>query len=266
MLQDDDAAVVIEPERVVKAEAEVVVNLETEKKRRRLTARVWKFFDLCKIGTTEYAMCKLEKHEDGTTKPCKHRISYKLGNTSGMNYHMKSAHKSEWNENENDEINDVERNEVNANDVPGIVNRENADIRRFLNPARSVALSEIQKSKIDDLLMLFIVMMIMMMLLMMMMMMMMMMMIQEFPLIGAIAQKILGIPSTSAEVERIFSMLGIIINKRRNRLSPELAETLVFLKKNITLLRMSGPAYAAQFESVEELYDIYEEEYRSDNE
>ena len=40
MLQDDDAAVVIEPERVVKAEAEVVVKLETEKNRRRLTARV----------------------------------------------------------------------------------------------------------------------------------------------------------------------------------------------------------------------------------
>ncbi|XP_065109329.1 zinc finger BED domain-containing protein 4-like [Paramisgurnus dabryanus] len=55
----------------------------------------------------------------------------------------------------------------------------------------------------------------------------------RFPCLAATATKFLSAPSTSVESERLFSSASIIIDERRNSLSAEKAEMLIFLKKNL---------------------------------
>ena len=52
------------------------------------------------------------------------------------------------------------------------------------------------------------------------------------PDLQKLAKRILCIPATSTPSERVFSTMGIIISKLRNRLSPSTAEAILFLKKN----------------------------------
>lgn len=55
----------------------------------------------------------------------------------------------------------------------------------------------------------------------------------QFPVLARVARKVLCIPPTSAESERLFSACGDIVNEKRSRLSPENADILVFIDKNI---------------------------------
>lgn len=53
-----------------------------------------------------------------------------------------------------------------------------------------------------------------------------------YPNIAQIAKIYLSAPPTSVPCERIFSIAGDIITEERNRLSPEKAEKLLFIKQN----------------------------------
>lgn len=55
----------------------------------------------------------------------------------------------------------------------------------------------------------------------------------RFPLLAAVAVKFLSAPSTSVESERLFSTASNIVDEKRNRLTAERAEMLIFLKKNL---------------------------------
>lgn len=55
----------------------------------------------------------------------------------------------------------------------------------------------------------------------------------RFPLLAAVAVKFLSAPSTSVDSERLFSMASNIVDEKRNRLTAERAEMLIFLKKNL---------------------------------
>ena len=57
----------------------------------------------------------------------------------------------------------------------------------------------------------------------------------KYPRISVLARKYLTSLPTSAYSERCFSLSANIITKKRTTLCPELAETLVFLHKNIEL-------------------------------
>lgn len=54
-----------------------------------------------------------------------------------------------------------------------------------------------------------------------------------YPRINRIAKKYLCLPASSVSSERVFSLCGQIVNKKRCRLSPKNIDTLVFLNKNI---------------------------------
>ena len=49
-----------------------------------------------------------------------------------------------------------------------------------------------------------------------------------FPYMSKVAQKWLGVVATSAPSERLFSVLGNTVTKKRNRLSPELVNAIAF--------------------------------------
>ncbi|CAM9526079.1 unnamed protein product, partial [Phaeothamnion confervicola] len=51
----------------------------------------------------------------------------------------------------------------------------------------------------------------------------------EFPKLALLARRVLCIPATSASSERLFSVAGQVVTKKRNRLSEQSVETLVFL-------------------------------------
>lgn len=51
-----------------------------------------------------------------------------------------------------------------------------------------------------------------------------------YPILSAIARRILCVPATSAPVERLFSYAGLTISNDRNRLLPENAEEIIFLR------------------------------------
>ena len=55
---------------------------------------------------------------------------------------------------------------------------------------------------------------------------------KTFPVMAKLARKYLCIPATSTPAERVFSQMGLLITKLRNRLSPCTAEAILFLKKN----------------------------------
>ena len=54
----------------------------------------------------------------------------------------------------------------------------------------------------------------------------------QFPELASIAQKYLCAPPTSVASERLFSGAGLIYDEARNRLSPDNAEMVLFVKKN----------------------------------
>jgi hypothetical protein len=59
---------------------------------------------------------------------------------------------------------------------------------------------------------------------------------KEFRKLSFLARKLLGIPASSASVERVFSKTGLIMRPHRNRLEDELAQDIFFLKSNQKLL------------------------------
>ena len=52
----------------------------------------------------------------------------------------------------------------------------------------------------------------------------------RFPILSKVARRILCVPATSAPVERLFSYAGLTISNNRNRLLPENAEEIIFLR------------------------------------
>ncbi|XP_003389647.1 PREDICTED: zinc finger BED domain-containing protein 4-like [Amphimedon queenslandica] len=58
----------------------------------------------------------------------------------------------------------------------------------------------------------------------------------RFPRLSELALQYLSPPPTSVASERLFSTAGDIYDEKRNRLDPERAETLLFIKNNIKLL------------------------------
>lgn len=56
---------------------------------------------------------------------------------------------------------------------------------------------------------------------------------ENFKRLYKIAIKFLIIPATSAASERIFSTAGLILNKKRSKLSPQHASLLIFLNKHL---------------------------------
>ena len=57
----------------------------------------------------------------------------------------------------------------------------------------------------------------------------------QYPILAHLARKYLSAPPTSVTSERLFSTAGEIYEERRNRLSPDHADTLLFIKHNIEL-------------------------------
>ncbi|XP_077063451.1 zinc finger BED domain-containing protein 4-like [Siphateles boraxobius] len=60
----------------------------------------------------------------------------------------------------------------------------------------------------------------------------------RLPSLAATAVKFICAPCTSVESERLFSTASNVINERRNRLTSETAEKIIFLKKNLPLMVM----------------------------
>jgi len=54
----------------------------------------------------------------------------------------------------------------------------------------------------------------------------------SFPLLAPLAKRFLGVPASSASVERMFNISGHIFTSKRRRTSVYLYENLVFLKLN----------------------------------
>ncbi|KAJ8346529.1 hypothetical protein SKAU_G00279300 [Synaphobranchus kaupii] len=58
----------------------------------------------------------------------------------------------------------------------------------------------------------------------------------RFKCLAQLARKYLSAPCTSVDSERLFSAAGHVMDERRNRLTCEKAEMLLFLKKNLPLI------------------------------
>ncbi len=58
-----------------------------------------------------------------------------------------------------------------------------------------------------------------------------------FPVLYSIARDILIIPATNTAVERLFSASGNTITDTRTRLSAEKVDKLMFIKKNLLILK-----------------------------
>ena len=56
----------------------------------------------------------------------------------------------------------------------------------------------------------------------------------KFPYLARVARRVLAIPATQAQSERMFSTAGLTVNKRHGSLDPENVELLLFLRCNWT--------------------------------
>jgi len=54
----------------------------------------------------------------------------------------------------------------------------------------------------------------------------------QFPLLAQVARKFLSATATSVPSERLFSQAGLVHEENQNRILPENAETLLFIKGN----------------------------------
>ncbi|XP_053374207.1 E3 SUMO-protein ligase ZBED1-like [Mercenaria mercenaria] len=54
-----------------------------------------------------------------------------------------------------------------------------------------------------------------------------------YPRLAVLAKKYLAIPASSVPSERVFSLAGSLVNKKRSRLNPDLINKLIFLKMNM---------------------------------
>lgn len=59
----------------------------------------------------------------------------------------------------------------------------------------------------------------------------------QFPNIHAIARKVLAIPASNTEVERLFSCSKMTVTDKRTRLDPDKLNKLIFLRKNLHSLK-----------------------------
>ena len=55
---------------------------------------------------------------------------------------------------------------------------------------------------------------------------------RDYPHVAKLARRVLAIPATQAQSERMFSSAGMIVNKRRSQLDPENVGLMVFLRSN----------------------------------
>lgn len=62
---------------------------------------------------------------------------------------------------------------------------------------------------------------------------------KEYPNLSKLAVKYLSPPPSSVNSERLFSAAGSIYTENRNRLSPENAEKLLFIMKNIKIVNFA---------------------------
>jgi hypothetical protein len=58
----------------------------------------------------------------------------------------------------------------------------------------------------------------------------------KFPLLATLAREYLAIPATSAPSERIWSRASRILSLKRARLKPEVAQQIMFVKENLSIL------------------------------
>lgn len=59
---------------------------------------------------------------------------------------------------------------------------------------------------------------------------------ENFPMLAQLSKFILAIPASSAPSERLFSSAGNTVTDKRNRISPEVLNGVLFLKSNYDLL------------------------------
>lgn len=59
---------------------------------------------------------------------------------------------------------------------------------------------------------------------------------KRFPRLSQVALQVFCVPASSGNIERVFSTAGDIMSAKRNRLSPNLFETLLLIKKNKTVM------------------------------
>lgn len=64
---------------------------------------------------------------------------------------------------------------------------------------------------------------------------------ERLPSLATTALKFLSAPSTSVDSERLFSTASNILDEKRNRLSGDNVETLIFLKKNLPMYLNLNP-------------------------
>ncbi|KAL7408123.1 hypothetical protein ABVT39_018652 [Epinephelus coioides] len=60
----------------------------------------------------------------------------------------------------------------------------------------------------------------------------------QFPSLAAVATKYLCAPCSSVDSERLFSTVANVLDEKRNRLSADRVEMLIFIKKNIYVLKV----------------------------